>query len=158
MKAEGVDDYLKHWFKMQKIKKRPLTLKDPSIAHSDQSIARAKESGKGKGKGKGKARATSKSSRNEDSDNDDGDNQQDVEKEEDAASDEAKSINSNSTQTVSDDEDIPEAGSSLPRTPASAAQSKKTHLAFLKSLSNNKYYTQLIKLLYAAKVSKQNTY
>jgi hypothetical protein len=44
MKAEGVDNWLKHWLKMQNKKKRPLTLKNPLIleAPSDQSKADGK--------------------------------------------------------------------------------------------------------------------
>ena len=150
MKAEGVDDWLKHWIKLQKRKKRPLTLKDPSAPNSDQSKAPAK----GSGKRKGKARATSRSSTHAESDTDNAENQEDFDKGEDTESDEAKSINSDSARTVDDDEDIPKAGSSLPQTPASAANSKKSRFAFLKSLSDDKYYSQLIRLLYAAKVSK----
>jgi hypothetical protein len=152
MKAEGVDDWLKHWIKLQKRNKRPLTLKDPSAANSDQS--KAPEKGSGKGKGKGKARATSPSPTRASSDTEDAENMEDFDKGEDTESDEAKSINGDSAGTLDDDEDIPKAGSSLPLAPASAAKSKKTRFAFLKSLSDDKTYSQLLRLLYAAQVSQ----
>jgi hypothetical protein len=130
MKAEGVDDWLKHWLKMQNKKKRPLTLKNPSEAPSDQS--------KADGKGKGKARASSLSSGDEESDEDNDDNQNGVDNEE----------------ITEDAGNTPQAGSSLPPTPASAAKSKETRLAFLKSLSDDESYRQLLRLLLAAKVSR----
>lgn len=46
----------------------------------------------------------------------------------------------------------------LPSSPSSAAQSKKTRLAFLRSLSDDKHYHQLVRLLYAAKVSESGPY
>jgi hypothetical protein len=135
MKAEGVDDWLKHWLKMQNKKKRPLTLKNPSGAPSDQLKAASQSS---TGKGKGKARASSLPSSDEDSEEDDVDNQKGVDNEE----------------VAEDDSDTPQAGSSLPPTPASAAKSKETRLAFLKSLSDDESYRRLLRLLLAAKVSK----
>lgn len=150
MKAEGVNDWLKHWLRMQQKKKRPLILKNPSEAPSDQSKAPAKSS-----KGKGKAKALSPPSSDEVSDEEDVDSQKDFDNEEDEISNPAKSVNGASTPTVAKDNgDTPQAGSSLPLTPASAAKSKETRLLFLKSLSDDKYYRQLLRLLYAAKVSK----
>jgi hypothetical protein len=135
MKAEGVDDWLKHWLKMQNKKKRPLTLKKPSEAPSDQLKVLSLSS---RGKGKGKARAVSLSSSDEESDEDDFDDQKGVD----------------NKAVADDDGDTPKAGSSFPPTPASAAASKETRLAFLKSLSDDKSYRQLLRLLLAANVSR----
>src|ERR1700733_16123383 len=42
MKAEGVDDWLKHWLKLQKKKKRPLILKSPTEPNSEDPPNRSK--------------------------------------------------------------------------------------------------------------------
>ena len=51
---------------------------------------------------------------------------------------------------------MPEDKSSLPATPYSAAGSKKSRIAFLKSLSEDQHYRQLIRLLHAAKVCQSS--
>lgn len=102
MKAEGVDDWLKHWLKMQNKKECPLTLKSPLEALSDQL--------KADGKGKGKARASLLSFSDKESDEDNDNNKKGMDNEE----------------ITEDDGNTPQAGSSLPPTPASAAKSTET--------------------------------
>src|SRR6201999_944450 len=106
----------------------PLILKNPSEALSDQSKAPAKLS-----KGKGKVMALSPPSSDKVSDKENVDSQKDFDNEEDEISNPANSVNDTSTPTVAEDNgDAPQAGSSLPLTPASAAKSKETRLLFLR--------------------------
>lgn len=74
MKAEGVDEWLRHWLKLQRRNKRPLSLKGGiDIATSDQGSksrdkgksTRIKSGGRRK-KGKGKAKATEEQAIDED--------------------------------------------------------------------------------------------
>jgi hypothetical protein len=146
MKAEGVDDWLKHWLKLQKKKKRPLILKSPAEPNSEDPPNRSKgvnRTGKAKGAAnkKGKERAVS-----EDQDGDiyDGENVTDVEPDK---LDSETGVHPQSGDSGSHQDD-----SMLPPSPASAAGSKKSRITFLKSLSEDRNYRQLIRLLHAAKV------
>jgi hypothetical protein len=69
--------------------------------------------------------------------------------EEDNATDE-----SNLGNTVAKPTGVAQDNPTLPPSPSSAAHSKETRLAFLRSLSDDKHYRQLLHLLYAAKVSE----
>ena len=163
MKAEGVDDWLKHWLRLQNKKKRPLMLKDPSEPQPDaptQSSKRLKSqksgkehnhrNGNGNGKGKGKEKMLPESSEDEDNNNpnpqDDDDDMSPAQP--DADTGEHPHPDDSGSGTISTDE------SNLPATPYSAAGSKKSWIAFLKSLSADPNYHQLIKLLRAAKVCR----
>lgn len=153
MKAEGVDDWLKHWFRLQQKKKYPLILKDPSEAQSDdptQSLKRSKGTEKGKAvrTRKGKEKALPESSEDEDSDQNVGDENEYVN------NDKPDSGNGENTPASgSGSGNVPQDESKLPPAPSSAGKSKKSRIAFLKSLSEDRNYRQLIKLLHAAKVS-----
>lgn len=151
MKAEGVDDWLKHWLKLQKKKKRPLILKDPSEPQSDDPPNRSKRL-KRTGKvttaktRKGKERAISE---DQDSDNDDGDDDDHLE------SDKPNSETSGYPHAGgSGSGNTPQDESTLPPSPFSAAGSKDSRITFLKSLSEDRNYRQLIRLLHAAEVCR----
>lgn len=158
MKAEGVDDWLKHWLKMQNRKKRPLTLRNPI---EDDSTKPRKDAQLSKGNAKGKQKAiaelqasseesdkdhTSSGDEASDEENDDsGDREKDSEN---GQSDEGEKNENASDNAIRIGQDE----SCLPPSPSTAAKSKKSRFAFLKSLSDDKHYRQLVRILHAAKV------
>ena len=208
MKAEGVEDWLKHWLKMQQRKRRPLTLKyitedhlpnrkpttkrpkaggnekakaksapqsskdkndsDSASSSDAESSAESSEEGGEEGgeesdgesgeerdeedatkiKGKGKKAANKGSSNGKDKHTNDCSDE-----EEDDGANKSNLVNTSASPTgVAQDDPT------LPPSPSSAAQSKETCHAFLKSLSDDKNYRQLVRLLYAAKVSDFRPY
>ncbi len=157
MKAQGVDDWLRHWLKLQVQKKRPLTLKKPSDAQDEGSIppiGRAKA--KATGKGKEKARDTPEVSSSEEGDGEDSDNDTDdrnTDPGNDGEDTDTPSSQGNPHSDPVDNEiDIVDRISGLPPPPSGAALSKESRRAFLNSLSDDKNYRQLIRLLDGAKV------
>jgi hypothetical protein len=158
MKAQGVDDWLKHWLKLQTKGKRPLTLKDPSEGQATSPTPpsdRAK--GKKSRKGKEKARDTPETSADEQGDGQvSGDDGDDNEKDAESGQEDDKSSsgeNDQRAETVDSDAPGAENALGLPLAPSSAAKSKETRRAFLNTLSSDKNYRQLIRLLDAAKVN-----
>lgn len=155
MKAQGVEDWLKHWFKAQNQGKRPLTLRDPKdAAEKESTLHSAAVKGGSKGKGKEKARDTPEPSVDDDSDAEDSDGNPDTD---DKDADSGSDPGTNNTASHQDDDDEIDNGEKtlgLPLPPSSAASSKATRRAFLASLSDDKNYRTLIRLLDAAKVNK----
>lgn len=203
MKAEGVEDWLKHWLKMQQRKRRPLTLKyitEDHLPNRKPTTQRPKAGGNEKAKAKSapqsskdkndsdsaassdaESSAESSEEGGEESDGESGEERD----EEDAtkikgkgkkAANKGSSNGKEHTNDCSDEEEDDGANKSnlvntsanptgvaqddptLPPSPSSAAQSKETRHAFLKSLSDDKNYRQLVRLLYAAKVSDFRPY
>jgi len=153
MKATGVDDWLRHWLKLQKKGKCPLVIKDPSKPQPDSPAGTNKKT-----KGKRKAKDTEDTSDDEKSDatvtttqkakgkrkKQDAENDSD-----DANAGQESGVNSGNDQTQAQDDGNVEG---LPPTPHSAAKSMDTRYKFLMSLSEDENYRQLIRLLHAAKV------
>ena len=191
MKAKGVDDWLRHWVKVQKKDKRPLILKDPSKPQSDPTVQPGKNP-KGKRKQKDaevdsdieeqakphpkfhggtdpKEKRKQKDNR-KDSDDDD----QDLSERRVRAGQDPKGKRKHQDAPVDSDneEQNEESGidcrngehagpvendaSGLPPAPFTSARSKETRYKFLLSLSEDKHYRQLIRLLLAAKVRIYN--
>jgi len=163
MKAQGVDDWLKHWFKLQKKNKRPLTLKDQSKAESNATVKRPR--------GKGKQRAEPEDSDNEWSDIEDVANDDEstgtvkpsesskANRKGEAEPEDPADEQSGGEDAVNDDEPAttgPDANgdtANLPPAPCSVGRSTDTRRAFLESLSEDRNYRLLIRLLDAANVS-----
>ena len=146
MKAKGVDDWLRHWMKLQQKGKQPLILKALSDPEGSPSVKSRKDR-----KGKCKQR---------DSDDD---------SEADEVNDGGTPDNSKGKKTChkgkddfedvdddsgSDNQPMPDGADApnLPFAPNSTAKTKETHYKFLTSLSEDKNYLLLIRLLLAAKV------
>lgn len=164
MKSQGVDAWLKHWIKLQTKGKRPLTLRDPSEGQTTpttQNGGRAKEAQTRKGKEK--ARDTPETSADEQSDEEDsgndGEDSGNDEDDHDKATGSGSSDQSDQrADRVDSDADGSENVPGLPLAPSGAAISKETRRAFLNTLSDDKYYRQLIRLLDAAKVNTHSIY
>ncbi|KIM73061.1 hypothetical protein PILCRDRAFT_15545 [Piloderma croceum F 1598] len=122
MKSDGIDAWLQHWLKLQKKKKRPLELKDPSHK-SSESLATTTAVPRRKVKG----------SKDQYIKSDDSDDQESL--------DEADNGQSN--------EDL--SNTVLPPSPSSVSLTWKDRCTFLQSLSDDKKYRKLITLLGAAK-------
>ena len=148
MKLEAVDAWLRHWQKIQKKNKRPLIFKDPSGKTSEQrpnpkvSTAVPNPTAVSKGKRKGKAKNTGSDHSGYKSTSDERNN--------DVTNAAAAEPNPNRTG--------PSNGSTstaitMPPSPLSALETRKTRRAFLESLSNDKNYRKLVLLLDAADVS-----
>ena len=165
MKLKGVDDWLKHWLKLQDKSKRPLTLRNPSepqpnnVPHPHKGL-----------KGKGKQRAEV-----DDADSDGSDGTSDdaaVESENcnkgrkanqvENARNNGQSSGSGTASAPKDanaDPGITDNAPGIPTAPGSVSRSKDSRKAFFESLSDAKNYLLLIRLLLAAKVcqySEQN--
>lgn len=158
MKAQGVDDWLKHWLKLQTKGKRPLTLKDPSeIQATSPTPPSVRAKGRKTRKGKEKARDTPETSADEQSDGgNSGDDGDDNAKDAGSGQEDDKSLsgeNDQRAETVGSNAAGAENVPALPLAPSSAAISKETRRAFLNMLSSDKNYRQLIRLLDAAKVN-----
>jgi hypothetical protein len=171
MKAKGVDDWLKHWLKLQNRRKRPLTFKNPSDSLPNPPARPRKAS-----KGKGKKRAEVDDSSSEDSDKHSDDAAQEEMKRKTAlgnhravqdkshpsktgAPRNAKAGGSGviPDQPVDDaDTDTVSNASGVPFAPCSAAKSRETRHVFLESLSDDKQYRQLIRVLIVAQVCAFN--
>lgn len=142
MKSDGVDAWLKHWLKLQKKNKRPLELKDPSNKSLQSFVTTAAA-----------PRRTVKRSKDQYIESDDADDDE-IDEEDDGGSNEDASNTTNRRDHNSDDD--PQA-IVLPPSPSTASQTRQSRRAFLQSLSDDKKYRKLIRLLGAAKVSNQSS-
>ena len=124
MKSNGVDAWLKHWLKMQKKGSRPLVLKD---GLNKPSKANVNTHPKILDRQKGKKHYVKP-------DNDDEVN--------DGVLDVACANKKKGTDSLS-----------LPKSPHSVGPISQSSLTFLTSLYDDKYYKNLLSLLFAAKVS-----
>jgi hypothetical protein len=145
MKSEGVDAWLKHWLKLQKKSKRPLVLKGPADQSPELRQGSNNVSKRKTGKGKGKARYIE----SEDSDDEETEDKSDT-----------GGVNEGNTELSvcagQSNERAPDDGIlTLPPSPLSASNNRKTRRAFLGSLSNDDNYKKLLLLLRAAKVSER---
>ena len=143
MQLKGVDDWLTHWLKLQKKGKLPLTFTDPSKPQPKRSQPRKWSMRKGKAH----ADVVNSDSEGSDDDLDDAapDNVQD-------GSDNSGMDDQETQPKPSGSSGISDDTSTLPPHPWSAIKSKSTRRAFLESLSDDKHYRSLIKLLLIAKV------
>jgi hypothetical protein len=164
MKAKGVDNWLKHWAKLQQKGKRPLTFKDPSDPQPNNARRPSKKS-----KGKGKQRAKHSDSESEESSGNSDDANTDAGKkvgkipkgkgvsgnattEEGVNSGQTSRSGEVSAETDRNDNAVNDNAPGLPPAPCSAGKSKDYRRTFLESLSDDKNYRLLIKLLAVAKV------
>jgi hypothetical protein len=139
MKSDGVDAWLKHWLKLQKKKKRPLELKDPSHK-SSESLPTTTAVPRRKLKG----------SKDQYIESDDSDDEKSFDEEGDG---ELNEDPSNTTNRGGQHSDGDTQATVLPPFPSSASLTRKGRRTFLQSLSDDKKYRKLISLLGAAKVS-----
>jgi hypothetical protein len=139
MKSDGVDAWLKHWLKLQKKKRRPLELKDPSH-RSFESIPTTTTVPRQKVKGSKDKYIECDDSNDEESPDEAGDG-------------ESNGDPSNITNRGGQPSDTDTEATVLPLSPASASVTRKSRRTFLQSLSDDKKYRKLINLLGAAKVS-----
>jgi len=147
MKSDGVDSWLGHWIKIQKKKKRPLILKDPSHKSFDDDPKLTTPS---KWKGKGKARyVESNESDDENIDEDEG-----IPDGEDNDAD-PSDANAANNDSASHDGGDPTTVRVLPPSPMNASDSRKSRHTFLDSLSDDGNYKKLLLLLRAAKASRK---
>jgi hypothetical protein len=181
MKAKGVDDWLKHWLKLQTKGKHPLTFKDQSESAPNCAVRTGKRS-----KRKGKQRVEVDESGDEDHRPESGNGSDTSEGSEGGTSNDpagsakpitpigqkskgkgkpaAKASNfDNKTKTDSSEnkKKLGDASATtgsgtdtpaLPSAPVSAGRSKDTRRRFLEALSDDKNYRLLIRLLLAARV------
>ena len=141
MKSEAVNAWLKHWLKMQKKGKRPLVLKTKTDPSSETRTTVATTS-KGKGKKKAYIEESDDAEDAEDAERSDSEkSRSEVEKSPTPECDTAREKKQNSNVLI------------LPASPRSAGSNHRTRRTFLKSLSDDKNYQLLLRLLVAAKVS-----
>jgi len=142
MKLKGVDDWLSHWLKLQKKKKRPLTFTDSSNPQSNRVRPRKRPTRKGK------ERAPVVDSDSEGSAGDSDNATGNIED----GSDNGGMDNRTPQPKPSGSGGITDEASTVPPHPWSAIRSKATRRLFLQSLSDDKSYRLLMKLLLVAKV------
>jgi hypothetical protein len=139
MKLDPVDAWLQHWLKLQKKKKHPLKLKDPSHKSSG-SLPTTTAVPKQKVKG----------SKDQYVKSDDSDDEESFDEVGEGGSNEDLSNTTNPSGQHSDGDTQ---ATMLPLSPSSTSPTQKTRCTFLQSLSDNKKYQKLISLLGVAKVS-----
>jgi hypothetical protein len=150
MKSDGVNDWLRYWLQLQNRGKRPLVLKDSSDkSPTTRASIPALMSTQRKCKGKARYIEPDESDTAEKTDREMDGNKNVGSPPDDPAHDSAPGAGGASpTSTPS----VANNGPLLPPTPASAALTRKSRLAFLTSLSEDLNYQRLIVLLCAAKV------
>src|ERR1700733_14964098 len=139
MKLDAVDAWLQHWLKLQKKKKRPLELKDPSHKSSGALPTTTAVS-----------RRKVKGSKDRYVESDDSNDEENFDEAGEGGSNEDPS---NTTNPGGQHSDGNTQATVLPPSPSSASSIRKSRLTFLQSLSDDKKYRKLISLLGAAKVS-----
>jgi hypothetical protein len=146
MKSKGVDALLKHWLKLQKKSKCPLVLRGPAdqspkLRQGPNNVSKQKT-----GKGKGKAHYIE----SEDSDDEETEDRSDTGRVNEGNTELSVRHTGQSNERAPDDVML-----LLPPSPLSVSKNRKTHHAFLRSLSNDDNYKKLLLLLRAAKVSER---
>jgi hypothetical protein len=139
MKSDGVDAWLQHWLKLQKKKKRPLELKDPSNK-SSEPLPTTSAGHKRKAKRPKDQYIETDDSNDEESSNEAGDG----------------GSNEDRSNTTNPDGQHPNGDTQptvLPPSPSSASLTRDSRRTFLQSLSDDKKYQRMIGLLGAAEVS-----
>jgi hypothetical protein len=131
----AVNTWLRHWLTRQQKSKRPLILKDPS----SKIHTPPKDLGKGKG---GKHKHIEWVEPDDEEDEDEDDNVNDT-----ISQDGDEEANSNIAV-----DDGPEDSGNGPVTPSASAESRKSRRTFLKTLSEDGKYQELLLLMDAAKV------
>ena len=143
MKSDGVDTWLRHWLQLQKMKERPLLLKDTADKATERETLPTVVS-KRKGKKAGYVET-------------DSDEESQSDQEAFASSDADDGATDKATHATKTNPQWTEDGGTatllaLP-SPRSAAKSRSSHYAFLESLSENPNYKRLLSLLRVAQVS-----
>lgn len=133
MKSDGIDAWLRHWLKLQKKHRRPLVVKNPADKSSEPRPKPAILS---------KRKAKRAKARYIESDSTDDTADRDITDKSDDESQAVKKVTGAVNAKV------------LPPPPLSASATRKSRRAFLATLSSDKNYKLLQRLLYVAKVSK----